>query len=122
MISFIIQGEIPSKKNAWRRGARGVYIEAEMARQLDQLLLQIKTRKPPEPIKELVAIELRFHGKYKTDIDNRVTTLFDLLQKGGVISNDRNVLGFEAHDEAPGHQSRDWYTEIFVDKGLVGGS
>ena len=61
-------------------------------------------------------MELRFHGTYRTDLDNRVTTMLDLLQKGGIITNDRKVKHIDAWDAPAG---REFYTEVVVEKWLV---
>lgn len=99
-IKFVLEGEMPSKKNRWSRGKNGqVYIPADVKKELDDFLWQLASiRAKQKIIKPLVGemrIEVSFYGQgEKKDLDNLFTTLLDLLQKGQIIKNDRYVKQF----------------------------
>lgn len=94
-----LEGPIPSKKNAWKRGANNVYLDESLTKELDYLLYQIlrerNIQKLPLPIAGKIEIRVVFYIlKVRYDVDNMYTTLQDLLQKAKVIKNDRMVEEF----------------------------
>lgn len=96
-IIFTLLGEMPSKKNAWKRSASGrVYIPDDVKQEIDAFLWQIKGTKgrPTSPITGPVGVSLVFYVKRleQRDLDNMATTALDILQKAGVIANDKDVL------------------------------
>lgn len=85
-----LRGPIPSKKNLYRRGARGgMYIPKGVKALLDSLQIQAQAqwggRAPltkPDIRVELSLTSLR------SDPDNKLTALLDVLRNAGVIVND----------------------------------
>ena len=117
MISFTRIGNIPSKKNRWRRGANGnVYIPPEVKSELDDFLWQLKKPKADlgPAIESEVVIRCIFAGQMAKDLDNMTTTLLDLLQSAEIIKNDRQVV--EIHTQkgirAPGETDALTYVQI----------
>lgn len=94
-LQFSLEGEIPSKKNAWKPTAQGGrYIPGDVQSEIDALLWQLKPvrSKLPHPISGPISIQVEFTTQTKRrDTDNRYTTLQDILQKAGIIENDNNV-------------------------------
>jgi len=101
MISITLQGRVPSKKNAWRRpaGKGKAYLPSQIQADIDALQVQAQLRRHGEDVKFLwgkkLRVQVQFHTKKETvDLDNAYTTLLDVLQKAGIIDNDKNVRGF----------------------------
>ena len=91
-----LTGDIPAKKNLWKRGARGgMYISADTKKQLDDFLYQLKKFRPARPIESPCEVKMEiFTRTMRADGDGIMTTIFDLLQKAGVIKNDRWIVDF----------------------------
>lgn len=111
-VRFTIAGSIPSKKNRWSVGKGGqVYIPGDVKKELDDFLWQIKSAKNrnriAKPLEGKLKIELAFHGKenFKKDLDNMSTTVFDLLQKGEIIKNDKDIVEMFTTKEIEGENS-----------------
>jgi Holliday junction resolvase RusA-like endonuclease len=101
MISLTIQGRVPSKKNAWRRkeGQRA-YLPAQIAADIEALEWEAISARNKIPFSDLAKIHAakrlrvigEFHVKKEVvDLDNAWTTLLDVLQKAGIIINDKTV-------------------------------
>lgn len=89
---------MPSKKNNYRHSlaSKKVYIPKSIAKEIDYFLWQVKSLRskgliPKEPISCNIEVTTLFHGRYNKDLDNMVTTLLDILQKGRIIENDKQV-------------------------------
>lgn len=97
-LGFMVRGEVPSKKNAWRRGTQGqVYLPAAQQRLIDDLHIQLNSIRSqwsiPVPLTGGLAVHIAIYTDKKTiDVDNQGTTMLDLLQKAGIIHNDRDVV------------------------------
>lgn len=100
---FTLHGPVPSKKNNYRRGANNkMYIPTDVGVELDAFLWQLKSVKNEyrlsEPIQGNISVTLDFlmckHPDTQ-DADNMATTVFDLLQKSGLIQNDKYI--YEHH-------------------------
>lgn len=94
--TFILEGEMPSKKNSWSRNAQGqVYIPAKITGKINDFLWQLKSirvqMKLWEPWEFPVEVVTEFHGSVEKDLDNITTTLLDILQKAHIIKNDKQV-------------------------------
>ena len=109
-ISFTLDGEMPSKKNAWKGGRGRVYLPADLNRELDAFLWQLKAvlvrEKIRKPIEAPAEIFVCFYTcDAKRDTDNMLTTLQDLLQKAGMVKNDNQFYKVGAQrvltDKAP---------------------
>ncbi len=96
---FTLHGHVPSKKNSYRRSAdRTMYIPEDIQKELDDFLWQLKGvrahHRMSEPIIGNIEVSLDFamivHPDTQ-DSDNMATTIFDLLQKGGIIENDKYI-------------------------------
>lgn len=90
-----------------------MYIPEDVKKELDDFLWQIKSAKNKnriaKPLEGKLKIELVFHGKenFKKDLDNMSTTVFDLLQKGEIIKNDKDIVFMFATKELEGENSCD---------------
>lgn len=101
MIELILQGRVPSKKNAWKARAGGKhYLPSQIQADIDALVIQAQASKhrldlkPIQGKKRLRVIAEFFVHDEHIDLDNAFTTLLDVLQKAGVIENDRYVRAF----------------------------
>lgn len=98
MFSFTLLGEMPSKKNNYRHSVttRRVYIDKAIQIGIDSFLYQLpKIRNKlgiKQPIDAPIVVQIEFYGDLKRDLDNVVTTLLDILQKGQIIKNDKQVF------------------------------
>lgn len=116
MISLRIEGEVPSKKNSYRRGRGGrLYIEQGVRTALDTLHLQLNAHpgRPKMPLEGPVRVVVRVFGAMRHDADNQATTLLDLLQKAGYIKNDKQVVDMQVSKEKSGVP----YVEIVITEG-----
>lgn len=103
-LTFTLNGTVPSKKNAWRRGASGgVYLPGQIQADIDALVLLAKMERHKLDLSTLagayIGVEAKFEVKRQNrDLDNAFTTLLDVLQKAGIIENDRLVRQFKVED------------------------
>lgn len=84
-----LRGHVPSKKNRWSRSAKGgMHIPKEIAAEIDGLILQAKSQWKSSPLEsaELRAGFVVRDGR--SDLDNKVTAVQDILVKAGVLRND----------------------------------
>lgn len=104
MITFTLQGTVPSKKNAWRRTASGgVYLPDQIQADIDALVILAISQRNKLDVASLkgytLGVEVKFEVKRQNrDLDNAFTTLLDVLQKAGIIENDRLVRAFKVED------------------------
>lgn len=94
---FTLNGEMPSKKNNWKRSITGqVYVPAEIKDEVDAFLWQLplirRERDIQTPITASVRLTAIFYTCKRRDLDNMLTTLQDILQAGKVIKNDVQVV------------------------------
>lgn len=94
IIRLELRGPVPNKKNLWRqRKGGGLFLDAEIKAQIDSLILQatMKWRRPPV---EHPDIDVEFFVlDARSDRDNKLGCLLDVLQKANVLVND-NVKHF----------------------------
>lgn len=99
--SLVIHGHVPAKKNNWRpRRGGGIYLDKSLATAIDDLILSvslewIKLWHPlAAPKLEHPEMSVTFYVKNRgSDRDNKLSTILDILQKAGVITND-NIAHF----------------------------
>lgn len=108
-IIFTLTGPVPSKKNAWKRGARGnVYLPDGIQADIDALIWQAKSAKLKVDLKPIAGARVRVSAHFTVprehkDLDNVFTTLLDVLQKAGILENDKLVRAFNVDETiAPG--------------------
>lgn len=108
MIYLTIPGVVPSKKNAWKRGLGGrVYLPAQIQADIDALILETvaaRNRHNPKALANIagkrVRVDMRFYViKENKDLDNVFTTMLDVLQKAGILENDKLVRAFSVEEE-----------------------
>lgn len=99
---FEIKGNCPSKKNNYKQ-SRGHWYKPEDIVLFEKnafLQLNVQKKKYPEssfPLKGDLSIYLIIDiMKRDKDIDNLCTTIFDILEKGGIIENDKYITRLEA--------------------------
>lgn len=98
---FTITGEVPSKKNSWKRGAGGqVYLPEEVLEWTDNAGRELMYQKCPHFDGKISITATFFTNKPAKDLDNMFTTLLDGLQANGIIGNDKNVYGFTCKRES----------------------
>lgn len=99
-VSTVVQGEVPSKKNSWKRGRNSTYLDADTQKLIDDLIIQVKpfktlVRNLGVGFNDLLALRVDFYvsgkGTYK-DVDNMGTTIQDILEKAKIIKNDKQVV------------------------------
>lgn len=82
-----IKGHVPSKKNNWKpRKGGGQY--CSKADDMGPLLLQVRAQWKRDPLPSATVKAVFVVRDLRGDLDNKYTTLQDLLVKGGVIKND----------------------------------
>jgi Holliday junction resolvase RusA-like endonuclease len=94
-----VKGGVPSKKNDYRRRAGGgMYLPEPVRRELNAIVLQIKSQWSRPPLKQA-----RVHAKFyvndrRSDLDNRYTAISDALVDAGCIEDDNlaHIDGFSA--------------------------
>ena len=95
-IALRFNGAVPSKKNAWKRGRNGMFIDEETKQIIFAITLAFTTQwklqgqyeplsRPPFWFTLDFTLGVTHH---RQDSDNMVTTLLDCLQKAGVLRND----------------------------------
>lgn len=95
MITLILQGHAPGKKNQLRFGSGRAYREQDVVVAIEKLQTQawIQWRQAHAPAEaqpiEHPELTVRFYVYDRaSDRDNKLTTILDLLQKAGVLVND----------------------------------
>ena len=112
-----IYGRPISKKNSMqiiRVRGRNVIITSKGYRQFEKgALAQLKEVKNRYHGKVNVDYTFYLKGKLDADLDNLVTSVTDVLQKSGIIDNDKNIISSTAIKYAG---NNDWKTEIEINK------
>ena len=93
MTTLILNGPVPGKKNGWHpRPGGGVRLDKSMQSQIDSLITQatytwrLKLNRGPL---EHPDMRVTFHVRnQRSDRDNKLSTILDVLQKAGVLRND----------------------------------
>lgn len=105
-------GDIPSKKNAWKRTVSGrVYLRDDIQKDIDGLLYRLISHKNRSriqfPINGTLKLTAKFYVKNeRVDVDNSYTTLQDLLQKAKIIENDNQIKSFAVDSCVDKHSPR----------------
>jgi Holliday junction resolvase RusA-like endonuclease len=92
-IKFILQGQVPAKKNDLRRGRYGQFYHKE-DKAMTALVLQLKVQKAQYtnlPLKDECTLNLSVWGGDRKDLNNECTTICDLLENAGIVENDRQI-------------------------------
>lgn len=103
-ITLTLKGVVPSKKNAWRRGAHGnVYLPPQVQADIDALVLLAKSQRHKLDLESIAdsRLEVVAHFTVPTeqkDLDNVWTTLLDVLQAAEIIKNDKLVRAFSVRE------------------------
>lgn len=101
MFQCTFTGRIPSKKNRWRRSrSGGVYLPKKEQHDSDIILQEIIQQRNAQKLWEPIAGDLRvtfWIPRSRSDLDNQITTLLDLLQKARIIVNDKNVTELHSY-------------------------
>lgn len=97
---LILEGRLPSKKNAWRRSASGgVYLPGKQQHEIDAMTADIVRQRNAqrlwEPFEGDICVIIRI-PKGKADLDNQATTILDMLQKARIIKNDGMIWRLDA--------------------------
>ena len=94
--SITLEGRVVSKKNSrilnFRKGRR-ISLPSTAYRQFEEACLwQLKKYKHIH--EGLVSVDIIFHlkGEVRIDIDNAVSSIFDVIQKSGIIPDDNSVV------------------------------
>jgi hypothetical protein len=88
---LVIPGFVPAKKNLWRHGkGKQMYFAKDgVGAQIEALTWECKRAWVPNPPAMLPKMWFVFYCKdLMSDIDNKLTTLLDILKVAGVIHND----------------------------------
>lgn len=87
-----VSGEATAKKNSLRFTRKGVVYHSKATTKWEQgALAEIRRQwKGREPLAKADILFCLYHsGKRRRDADNQVSTVLDLLVKGGVLADDR---------------------------------
>lgn len=87
-------GSVPSKKNLYGRGKNGaLFLDKEVKAKINQLIMQAKAQWKQPPL-EHPDMDVEFYVlDRRSDRDNKLGCLLDVLQEAGVIAKD-NVARF----------------------------
>lgn len=93
---FVLPGPLPSKKNRYKIGNRGLYIDRDLGDWIDDSALYItsvknKARFPTISAPCIVLMDIVVANMRK-DMDNIETTVLDVMQRAGVYENDKLVV------------------------------
>lgn len=105
---IIIKGRPISKKNNRVGNNNRFFITSKRYKQWeDEALWQLKGKR----LENQTMIRLRFcmKGKLDADLDNLVTSVLDVLQKAGILKNDKTIVHLTATKE---FGFSEWTTEI----------
>lgn len=86
-----IVGQIPAKKNKWRRKGAGVGVDQETQARLDWIVLQLREQwRHHQPLSSGATLTFVFETRNSlADRDNMYTTLLDCMIAARVIEDDR---------------------------------
>lgn len=111
MITLI--GRVISKKNNHAGGGK-FFITSRAYKQFETgSLWQLKKVKEVYDGEISVRLSFMMKGKLDTDLDNMVTSVIDVLQKAGIIVNDKKVMEIKA-EKSHGHD--EFMTIIIITK------
>jgi Holliday junction resolvase RusA-like endonuclease len=91
-ITFILKGSLPAKKNTLHKGKYGWY--NSKTKDLEPFLLQLKVQTKEYkglPLAGNCSISVGIWSSDRTDLNNQLTSLFDLLEDVGIVKNDRQI-------------------------------
>lgn len=93
IIRLELRGPVPCKKNLWKRGKYGQYIDDAVQAQIDALIVQAKLQWRRVPLTN-PDMDVEFFVKdRRSDRDNKLGCILDVLQEAGVLQND-NIAHF----------------------------
>lgn len=107
-MTIILKGRVISKKNNRIASNNRYFTTSKRYKEWEnEALWQLKGKK----LTSQTDIQIVFHmkGKLDADLDNLVTSTLDVLQKSGVLENDKTITHIDAY-KVPGNE--DWWTEI----------
>jgi Holliday junction resolvase RusA-like endonuclease len=93
VIRLTLKGPVPCKKNLWKRGPHGQYIDKAVKAQIDALIIQAKQQWRRIPLTDPDMDVEFFVLDRRSDRDNKLGCILDVLQSAGVLKND-NVANF----------------------------
>lgn len=97
-MNITLWGNIPSKKNTWKVNRYGKVYQSQQDA-INELLGQAVAQKlqyASLPIKNNCVLVLKVYGDNRNDLDNQLTTVCDILQKSGIVVNDRLIKRIDA--------------------------
>ena len=94
-VEFTFTGAIPSKKNSYQIGNGRFFSDPKVIEWTDTNIVLLrdqlnKQRIAMQSVDKPIKFTATFH-KHRMDIDNKLNTIFDLLQKGQFILNDMDI-------------------------------
>ena len=92
-MSFVVTLPMPPSVNHyWRHGRNGTYISAEGKAYRAEVLRRCKSPVVLYPHQRLaVTLTLHANSRRPYDVDNRMKSILDALEKAGVYSNDGQI-------------------------------
>ncbi len=109
--TLTIKGRVISKKNNVRY-SRGFTYKTKAWRNFENsVLAQLEGVRARFNGKVDVSYYFQMKGRLDSDIDNAISAISDLLEKAGIIDNDKNIVSLTATKEG-GH--KDWLTEVEI--------
>ena len=94
-MKFSIKGEILSHKNLYRRAKwGGLYMSQK--EEFEALLWQFKAQREGDAMTGKIKLILDVFGNDRKDLNNQIACICDLLEKSGIIKNDRQIKVIDA--------------------------
>jgi Holliday junction resolvase RusA-like endonuclease len=90
-VKLVLLGRVPSKKNEWKRASGGgIYFAKDSTRaDIDSLIIQARSQWRGKPPARKPTVLVTFHmANAAADLDNRYSTISDVLVKAGVLVDD----------------------------------
>lgn len=85
---LVLAGHCPAKKNLWKIGKRGMYIDEGVRSEISWLTLQARQQWKHGTVEHPdLSVTFYVHNS-GSDRDNKLTTVLDCLASAGVIKND----------------------------------
>lgn len=110
-----LQGKVPSKKNNYRYSAKGGYIPRETSSLLNALELQVRSQWKRDTLESAVIGATFYVKDGVSDLDNKLTSMIDILVKAKVVRNDNIKRVRRISAEAVIIKGGDEYSEVTVE-------
>lgn len=96
---FTLESKPPSKKNSYSMGGGRFYQDEKVNVWNDASMYELLPQMRTQQVKMLtcpIEVVINLQCDMRSDLDNMISTIFDLLQKAQIIKNDRQIYQLTA--------------------------